>query len=63
MLEVHSLRRQLEGRKGIEATLLGKSPAMQGFGASYWMLRTTGADVLIYGDTGQGKEMFCALPA
>ncbi len=57
MLEVHSLRRQLEGRKGIEATLLGKSPAMQEIRRLILDVADTGADVLIYGDTGSGKEM------
>ena len=57
ILEVHSLRRQLEGRKGIEATLLGKSPAMQEIRRLILDVADTGADVLIYGDTGTGKEM------
>jgi two-component system C4-dicarboxylate transport response regulator DctD len=57
MLEVHTLRRQLEGRKGIEATLLGKSPAMQEIRRLILDVADTGADVLIYGDTGAGKEM------
>jgi two-component system C4-dicarboxylate transport response regulator DctD len=57
MLEVHTLRRQLEGRKGIEATLLGKSPAMQEIRRLILDVADTGADVLIYGDTGSGKEM------
>jgi two-component system C4-dicarboxylate transport response regulator DctD len=54
---VHTLRRQLEGRKGIEATLLGKSPAMQEIRRLILDVADTGADVLIYGDTGAGKEM------
>ena len=57
MLEVHTLRRQLEGRKGIDATLLGKSPAMQEIRRLILDVADTGADVLIYGDTGTGKEM------
>jgi two-component system C4-dicarboxylate transport response regulator DctD len=57
MLEVHTLRRQLEGRQGIEATLLGKSPAMQEIRRLILDVADTGADVLIYGDTGTGKEM------
>src|ERR1019366_3103440 len=46
MLEVHTLRRQLEGRKGIEATLLGKSPAMQEIRRLTLDVADTGADVL-----------------
>lgn len=57
MLEVNTLRRQLESRKGIEATLLGKSPAMQEIRRLILDVADTGADVLIYGDTGTGKEM------
>jgi len=57
MMEVLTLRRQLEGRKGIEATLLGKSPAMQEIRRLILDVADTGADVLIYGDTGTGKEM------
>src|SRR5512146_497848 len=57
MLEVHALRRQLESRQGIEATLLGKSPAMQEIRRLILDVADTGADVLIYGDTGTGKEM------
>ncbi len=57
MLEVHTLRRQLEGRKGIEATLLGKSAAMQEIRSLILDVADTGADVLIYGDTGAGKEI------
>jgi two-component system C4-dicarboxylate transport response regulator DctD len=57
LLEVHSLRRQLEGRKGIGATLLGKSPAMQEIRRLILDIADTGADILIYGDTGTGKEM------
>jgi two-component system C4-dicarboxylate transport response regulator DctD len=57
MLEVHALRRQLECRQGIEATLLGKSPAMQEIRRLILDVADTGADVLIYGDTGTGKEM------
>lgn len=57
MLEVYTLRRQLEVRQGIEATLLGKSPAMQEIRRLILDVADTGADVLIYGDTGTGKEM------
>ncbi len=57
MLEVHTLRRQLEGRQGIEATLLGQSPAMRDIRRLIMDVADTGADVLIYGDTGTGKEM------
>lgn len=57
MLEVHTLRRRLESRKGIEATLLGESAAMQEIRRLILDVADTSADVLIYGDTGCGKEM------
>jgi two-component system C4-dicarboxylate transport response regulator DctD len=57
MLEVHELRRRLECRKGIEATLLGNSPAMEEIRRLILDVADTSADVLIYGDTGCGKEM------
>jgi two-component system C4-dicarboxylate transport response regulator DctD len=57
MLEVHELRRRLECRKGIEATLLGNSPAMEEIRRLILEVADTSADVLIYGDTGCGKEL------
>jgi two-component system, NtrC family, C4-dicarboxylate transport response regulator DctD len=57
MLEVHALRSRLESRKGIEATLLGNSPAMEDIRRLILDVADTSADVLIYGDTGCGKEL------
>jgi two-component system, NtrC family, C4-dicarboxylate transport response regulator DctD len=57
MLEVHTLRHQIESRKGIEATLLGNSAAMKEIRRLILDVADTAADVLIYGDTGSGKEM------
>jgi two-component system C4-dicarboxylate transport response regulator DctD len=54
---VHELRRRLECRKGIEATLLGNSPAMEEIRRLILEVADTSADVLIYGDTGCGKEL------
>ena len=57
MLEVHALRRRLQSGQGIEATLLGNSPAMQDVRRLILDVADTSADVLIYGDTGCGKEI------
>ena len=57
MLEVQSLRLRLENHRGIEATLLGNSPAMQEIRRIILDVADTAADVLIYGETGTGKEV------
>ena len=57
MLEVRSLRRRLEGGSGIESVLLGKSAAITEIRNLILDVADTSADVLIYGDTGCGKEM------
>lgn len=57
MLEVHSLRRRLEQSAGIEATLLGDSPAMRELRRLILDLADEPADVLVFGETGTGKEM------
>ncbi len=56
-VEVQQLRRQLAAQKGIEATLLGRSPAMQQLQRQVVQLAATSADVLIFGETGTGKEL------
>ena len=55
--EVQSLRRQLAAQRGIEATLLGRSPAMQTLQRQVQQLAATSADVMIIGETGTGKEL------
>lgn len=57
MLEVHELRQRLECRKGIEATLLGNSAVMEDVRRLILDVANTSADVLIYGETGCGKEL------
>ena len=56
-LQVRALREQLEQRQGIEATLLGRSPAMERLRQRVLALAATSADVVIYGETGTGKEL------
>ena len=55
--EVQSLRQQLAARRGIEATLLGRSPSMQTLQRQVQQLAATSADVMIIGETGTGKEL------
>ncbi|WP_046115447.1 sigma-54-dependent transcriptional regulator [Aquincola tertiaricarbonis] len=56
-LQVRALRRQLEQRQGIEAMLLGRSAAMERLRQRVQALAATSADVVIYGETGTGKEL------
>ena len=55
--EVHSLRLQLAVKRGIEATLLGRSAAMQTLQRQVQQLAATTVDVVIVGETGTGKEL------
>ncbi|HSW04244.1 sigma-54-dependent transcriptional regulator [Aquabacterium sp.] len=54
---VETLRSQLHEKAGIEAALLGQSPAMLQVRAQVLMLAETSADVMIVGETGCGKEL------
>lgn len=54
---VDELRGQLQRRSGMEAVLLGNSPAMQQVRAQVLNLADTSADVMILGETGTGKEL------
>jgi two-component system, NtrC family, C4-dicarboxylate transport response regulator DctD len=56
-LEVHALRDRLHHWNGIEATLLGVSPEIEEVRRQILNLADTTADVLIYGETGTGKEL------
>jgi DNA-binding NtrC family response regulator len=51
------LRTQLQRASGIEAALLGQSPAMLQLRRQVLNLAGTSADVLIVGETGTGKEL------
>jgi DNA-binding NtrC family response regulator len=55
--EVQSLRRQLAAQRGIEATLIGRSPSMQQLQRQVRQLAATSADVMVIGETGTGKEL------
>jgi DNA-binding NtrC family response regulator len=56
-LEVHTLRKQLKDKQGVEAALLGSAPAIQELRRQILNLADTSADVLLIGETGTGKEL------
>ncbi|GJI98259.1 sigma-54-dependent Fis family transcriptional regulator [Duganella caerulea] len=57
VLEVAALRHRIAHGEGIEATLLGDSAAIRDLRRLILDLADEPADVLIYGETGTGKEM------
>ncbi|HZX29768.1 MAG TPA: sigma-54 dependent transcriptional regulator, partial [Rhodocyclaceae bacterium] len=56
-LEVRQLRAQLESRDQLEAKLIGRSPAMGKVRQLVADLGNSAADILIFGETGTGKEL------
>jgi two-component system C4-dicarboxylate transport response regulator DctD len=56
-LQVRSLRDALDNWHGIQAVLIGRSAQMQQVRRTVMTLAETSADVLIYGETGTGKEL------
>jgi two-component system C4-dicarboxylate transport response regulator DctD len=56
-MEVAGLRAQLERRSGVEAKLIGRSPAMAEVRALVANVAASPVDVLIRGETGCGKEL------
>jgi len=56
-LQVQALRDQLENWHGIRASLIGRSPQMETVRRTLLTLAPTSADVIIYGETGTGKEL------
>jgi two-component system C4-dicarboxylate transport response regulator DctD len=57
VLEVRSLRRQLDSRDSLEQLLLGRAPNMRRLRQTLQSLAQSAADVLIVGETGAGKEL------
>ncbi|RMX03557.1 sigma-54-dependent Fis family transcriptional regulator [Corticibacter populi] len=62
VLQVGTLHSQLaqrdaQARHGLEAVLIGHSPAIERVRQTILALAATNADVLIYGETGTGKEL------
>ncbi|MDQ0570528.1 two-component system C4-dicarboxylate transport response regulator DctD [Variovorax paradoxus] len=56
-LQVRALRDALENWHGIQAVLIGHSAQMQQVRRTVMTLAETSADVLVYGETGTGKEL------
>lgn len=56
-LQVRKLHDSLENWHGIQAVLIGRSPQMQQVRRTVMTLAETSVDVLIYGETGTGKEL------
>ncbi len=56
-LEVRQLRARLESRDTLEARLIGRSPAMVKVRQLVADLGNSAADILIFGETGTGKEL------
>ena len=56
-LKVRALHEALENWQGIQAVLIGRSAQMQQVRRNVMTLAQTSADVLIYGETGTGKEL------
>jgi len=56
-LQVQALRDQLENWHGIQASLIGPSAQMERVRRTILTVAATSADVLIYGETGTGKEL------
>ena len=56
-LQVHALREELENWHGIESVLIGRSPQMEEVRRTVLTLAATSADVVIYGETGTGKDL------
>ena len=56
-LEVRSLRARLSGQDAVEARIIGRSPSMAEVRRLVLDLGSSAADVLIFGETGTGKEL------
>ncbi len=56
-LENRSLRRELEAHSTPGPRIIGNTPAMEKLRATIGQVADTGADVLILGETGTGKEL------
>lgn len=56
-LENRNLRRELEAHSTPGPRIIGKTPAMEKLRATISQVANTGADVLVLGETGTGKEL------
>src|SRR3546814_12369678 len=63
VLEVRKLRQELETGSGLEARLVGRSPAIERLRGQVLALAATHVDVLLVGETGRGQAVAArALP-
>ncbi len=56
-LENRSLKMELEAQSAPGPRIIGRTPAMQRLRAMIAQLADTGADILVWGETGTGKEL------
>ena len=56
-LENRNLRRELEAQSAPGPRIIGKTPAMEQLRATISQVANTGADILVLGETGTGKEL------
>ncbi|MES9881475.1 MAG: sigma-54 dependent transcriptional regulator [Sedimenticola sp.] len=57
VLENRTLRREVDAQGELERRIIGKSPPMEALRNLVSSLSETDADILIYGETGTGKEL------
>ncbi len=57
VLKVRALDQRLAAKRSIDTLMLGRSPAMEQLRRTVLSLAATNADVLVYGETGTGKEL------
>lgn len=57
VMENRALKAQLAHRSGIDQVLVGRTPQIQRLKAQVTSFAATDADVLIFGETGTGKEL------
>ena len=56
-LEVRNLKKQLAGLGSIESRIIGRSPILAQLRQTISQIAPTAADVLVFGETGTGKEL------
>ena len=57
VLKVRALDQRLASARSIDQLMIGRSPAMEQLRRTVLALAATSADVLVYGETGTGKEL------
>ncbi len=57
LLENQRLKQELEAREALGPRIVGRTPSMQALRAAISHLADTEADILVFGETGTGKEL------